>query len=76
MRDLTVTCLAPAGALRHAIVPAWGEEVAKPKAMRAGWTEAGLVFGGLVALLLLGVWLPGPLRAALESAASIVGGAP
>ena len=64
------------GALRHAMISAWGEEVCEPKLRPCGVADAALVFGALALLLLLGLWLPGPLRAALEQAALVVGGRP
>ena len=62
------------GALRHAMTSAWGEEVCEPKLQPGGVADAVLVFGALVLLLLLGLWMPGPLRSALEQAALIVRG--
>ena len=64
------------GALRHAMTCAWGEEVCEPKPRPSGVADAVLVFGALALLLLLGLWMPGPLRTALEQAALIVGGRP
>jgi hydrogenase-4 component F len=64
------------GALRHAMTSAWGEEVCEPKLQPGGVADAVLVFGALALLLLLGLWMPGPLRTALEQAALIVGGRP
>jgi len=64
------------GALRLVIASAWGQEVIAPKPLPAKIGDGLLVFGGLGLLLLLGVWLPGPLRAAMESAARIIGGRP
>jgi hydrogenase-4 component F len=64
------------GALRHAIVPAWGEAVVEPKEERARATGIVLVFGGLGLLLVLGLWMPEPFRKTLEAAALVVGGAP
>ena len=64
------------GALRHAMTSAWGEEVCEPRPRPGGVADAVLVFGALALLLLLGLWMPGPLRTALEQAALIVGGRP
>jgi hydrogenase-4 component F len=64
------------GALRHAMTPAWGEEVQEPKLTSGGLADSLLVFGALGLLLLLGLWMPGPLRRALDGAALIVGGRP
>ncbi len=62
------------GALRHAMTFAWGEAVCEPTVHPAGAVDSLLVLGGLALLLLLGLWLPGPLLGLLESAARIVGG--
>ena len=64
------------GALRHAIVPAWGDPVAEPKQERAGIAGAVLIFGGLGMLLVLGLWMPEAFRKTLEAAARVVGGTP
>jgi len=64
------------GALRHAMTSAWGEEVCEPTPRPGGVADAVLVFGALALLLLLGLWMPGPLRTALAQAALIVGGRP
>jgi hydrogenase-4 component F len=64
------------GALRHAMAPAWGDEVREPTLQPGGLADATLVFGGLALLLVLGLWMPGPLRGALDAAASVVGGRP
>jgi hydrogenase-4 component F len=63
-------------ALRHAMVPAWGEETTPPRPARVGVGDPLLVYGGLGVLLLLGLWMPEPLRGALQAAANIVGGRP
>jgi hydrogenase-4 component F len=64
------------GALRHVISPAWGQPADEPKPVRAGIAGFVIVFGGLGALLLLGLWMPGPLRETLEAAAMVLGGKP
>jgi len=64
------------GALRHAITPAWGEEVSAPRLRPSGAADAVLVIGALALLLLLGVWLPAPLKSALEAATLVVRGHP
>ncbi|OGS41153.1 MAG: hypothetical protein A2506_07550 [Elusimicrobia bacterium RIFOXYD12_FULL_66_9] len=63
------------GALRHAIAPAWGNEVGEPRLRAPGRADRILVFAGLGILLVLGLWLPEPLRKALTAAAQVVGGA-
>jgi hydrogenase-4 component F len=63
-------------ALKHAITPAWGEPVAEPKNTGSGATGFVIVFGGLGLLLMLGLWMPEPFRATLESAARVVEGKP
>ena len=62
------------GALRHAIVPAWGAEVCEPRVARPSAADTMLVLGGLTLLLVFGLWLPDCLVQALDRAASIVGG--
>ena len=64
------------GALRHAMTPAWGEEVCTPMLHPSGAVDAMLVFGALGLLLVLGVWMPGPLTTALDAAALVVRGRP
>lgn len=64
------------GALRHAITPAWGEEVSAPRLRPSGAADAVLVIGALALLLLLGVWLPAPLKGALDAATLVVRGHP
>jgi hydrogenase-4 component F len=62
------------GALRHAIAVAWGDPspVAEPE--RAGIVEIFLAFSPLAILLILGLWMPGPLLSILKQAAHILGG--
>jgi hydrogenase-4 component F len=64
------------GALRHAMTTAWGEEVSQPRLQPTGAVDRVLVFGALGLLLVLGLWLPAPLRAALDAAAFVVGARP
>ncbi|OGQ89631.1 MAG: hypothetical protein A2289_20550 [Deltaproteobacteria bacterium RIFOXYA12_FULL_58_15] len=64
------------GALRLVLAPAWGREVIVPKPQPAELGDLLLVFAGLGLLLLLGLWLPVPLREAMESAAQIIRGGP
>ncbi len=65
-----------AGALKHAITPAWGDEVTPPVPAPEPVGDAVVVLGGLGLLLVLGLWMPAPLRGALDAAALIVGGRP
>ncbi|MDD5629117.1 MAG: proton-conducting transporter membrane subunit, partial [Elusimicrobia bacterium] len=64
-------------ALRHAIGAALGEP---PPGLRSegktGPAEAAVVLAPLAALLVMGLWMPEPLRAVLERAAAILGGRP
>lgn len=64
------------GALRHVITPAWGEEAAVPRPGTDGPADVLLVGGGLLLLLLLGLWLPAPLAETLARAAQVAGGRP
>jgi hydrogenase-4 component F len=64
------------GALRHAIVPAWGEEVRVPTKQPTGAADVVLVAGALGLLLFLGLWMPEPFRRVLEAASAIVAGRP
>jgi len=64
------------GALRHAITVAWGDEICKPEPQSGSAADAVLVWGALALLLVLGLWMPGPLGSALEAAAAVVGGRP
>ncbi len=69
-----------AGALRHAIAMAWGAAPAGARREAPRPLAVALVAGPLGLLLLLGVWIPGPLATVLAEAARIVegggGGAP
>jgi hydrogenase-4 component F len=60
------------GVLRHAIAMAWGDPspVAEPE--RAGKIEMLLVYIPLAILLILGLWMPGPLVHILKQAASVL----
>jgi hydrogenase-4 component F len=62
------------GALRFVIMMAWGEAGEKPKAESAGVIDRLLVYVPLAALLMLGLWMPGPLHNALSQAAAVLGG--
>jgi formate hydrogenlyase subunit 3/multisubunit Na+/H+ antiporter MnhD subunit len=66
-----------AGALRHALAMAWGSSPeAAPSAGRLAPLDAILVYAPLAVLLLLGVWMPPPLREAISQAARVLGRAP
>jgi formate hydrogenlyase subunit 3/multisubunit Na+/H+ antiporter MnhD subunit len=66
-----------AGALRHALAMAWGGPPAGPAPDRRSTPlDAVLVYGPLAVLLLLGVWMPPPLREAISQAAQVLGRAP
>jgi len=62
------------GALRHAIDMAWGEPSPAAETERAGIVEKFLAFAPLAILLVLGLWMPGPLRSILSQAAGVLGG--
>jgi hydrogenase-4 component F len=64
------------GALRHVITPAWGKPALEPKPGKTGAAGAVLVFAALGLLLLLGLWMPAPLRETLGAAAKVLGGNP
>ncbi|MBI2195207.1 MAG: hydrogenase 4 subunit F [Planctomycetes bacterium] len=61
-------------ALRHAIAVAWGRPARETAFVPAGLLEVTLVVLPLGALLLLGLWLPGPLQRAIEEAAAVLAG--
>jgi len=60
------------GALGHAIPLVWGKAEAAVKPTRAGILETLLVVIPLVLLLVLGLWMPGPLSGALHEAANVI----
>ncbi len=60
------------GALRHAIAIAWGEPSPVSEPERAAKVEVVLAFAPLAILLVLGLWMPGPLVNLLRQAASIL----
>ncbi len=62
------------GALRHAIAMAWGEPVSVAVPESTGMIEKFLAFAPIAVLLVLGVWIPGPLLAAMKQAASVLRG--
>lgn len=61
-------------ALKYAIIPAWEKEVAEPRQFSTVMSDVIIVAVGLGLLLLLGIWLPSPLRLAIEDAAAVIGG--
>jgi hydrogenase-4 component F len=61
------------GALGHAIAVAWGEPSPVVVPERAGIVEKFLAFAPLAILLILGLWMPAPLRNILEQAANVLG---
>jgi len=60
------------GALGHAIPLAWGKAASTVQPARAGTLETLLVVVPLVFLLVLGLWMPGPLQTALNAAADVI----
>ena len=64
------------GALKHALVMAWGEPVHRPAPENESAGTHALVWGRLGLLLLPGRWLPAPLSHAMRAAAGIVEGRP
>ena len=61
------------GALGHAIPLAWGTNKESCRPVKGTFMEAFLVFAPLAVLLVLGLWMPEPIVAALNSAARVVG---
>jgi hydrogenase-4 component F len=62
------------GALRHAVAAAWDPPVGTPPAEETSLAERGLVLLPLAALIVLGLWMPQPLREAIARAAAIIRG--
>jgi hydrogenase-4 component F len=60
------------GALKHAVAMAWGEPSPLVEAEHAGKIEVLLVLAPLAILLLLGLWMPGPLWNILKQAAAVL----
>jgi hydrogenase-4 component F len=60
------------GALGHAIPLVWGKTETAVEPVRAGLLEILLVVVPLALLLVLGIWMPGPLQTALNEAADII----
>ncbi|MFA4874114.1 MAG: proton-conducting transporter membrane subunit [bacterium] len=71
---LTGLAIVFVGALRHVIPVAWGPETSPRVYGRASATETALVCVPLVALLVLGLWLPAILIDVLNRAAGLLGG--
>jgi hydrogenase-4 component F len=65
------------GALRHAIAMAWGSGSLDggPSGRTATIVDAGVVSVSVAVLVVLGLWMPDPLRQTIEAAARIIGGA-
>ncbi len=61
------------GMLRHAIGMAWGVSAPVVEAERAGIADMFLAFAPLAILLVLGLWMPAPLRSILQQAAAVLG---
>lgn len=68
-------CVVFAGALRSVIPMVWKPDGTAPAFPRPTLSEALLAILPLLGLLLLGVLMPGPIAAALSSAARVLGGA-
>lgn len=68
-------CVVFAGALRFLIPMIWRPGDNRPGLPKATLSETLMVVLPLSALLLLGVLMPGPVSAAISSAASVLGGA-
>jgi hydrogenase-4 component F len=61
------------GALGHAVPLAWGKAPENIKIIKSTWLEKIIVIFPLTVLVVLGVYMPQPLRNALTQAASIIG---
>ncbi|MBI4564216.1 MAG: hydrogenase 4 subunit F [Planctomycetes bacterium] len=61
-------------ALRHAVRMAWGDPVGERPPARATPLDVALVAMPLGVILVLGLWLPGPLARAIEGAAAVIRG--
>jgi len=64
------------GALGHAISMAWKPPATAPRPLRTHHAEALLAWTPLALLLLLGLWIPAPLRALITQAAAVLGVTP
>ncbi len=62
------------GVLRHAIGAAWNPSLTEPQPERASLADRTLVLVPLAVLLVLGLWMPDALRAALNQAADVIRG--
>ena len=60
--------------LRHIIAMAWKPAEQQPAPVKSSLPEVLLVFIPLGVILLLGMWIPGPLLKILNRAAQILGG--
>jgi hydrogenase-4 component F len=63
-----------AGVVVHLVAIGWGEPSFQTKVSRAGPFEAATVVVPLAALVVLGLFMPGALRDALDQAVRVVGG--
>jgi hydrogenase-4 component F len=61
------------GALRQAIAIAWGKPGSTVAPEAAGTVEKFLAFAPIIVLLVLGIWIPGPLLHVMRQAASVLG---
>jgi len=74
---LSGTSIIFVSALRRALAATLGEAPPAPRTQRpAQAAEISVVLLPLAALLVLGLWMPGPLRAIIEQSASIIGARP
>ncbi len=62
------------GALGHAIPMAWGKPATDLEPVSAGLMERLIVLLPLILLVILGLWMPSPLRSALSGAAAVISG--
>ncbi len=62
------------GALRSTLQVVCGARPADRPPPAARWLDRVMMFAGVAALLVLGVWIPGPLAALFKAAASVVEG--
>ena len=69
---ISATCIVFIGILRQAIPILWGPPDSKVTTCRYGRIEAFTACLPLIALLVLGMWMPRPLRTMLDSAAAVI----